>query len=209
MADVLSAPTGSADALGARIREFRQLRRMSLRELGEVVQTSAGFLSQLERGSTSASISTLRRIAGALGLTVADLFQQAEHGARVLRKADRPELRAAEGVQKYLVSQRPLRHVEVYVARLAPGASTGDRALSHGNSQEVFLVTEGDLVVELSGREHRVSDGDSIEYDSSVPHRVTNQSDRPAEALWIISPPSEGRADDGDHVDPTTPGETP
>jgi hypothetical protein len=32
--------------------------------------------------------------------------------------------------------------------------------------------------------------GDSIDYRSSTPHRLTNISGEPAEVMWIISPPS-------------------
>lgn len=181
----------TAEALGVRIREFRKLRGMSLRNLGEATQTSSGFLSQLERGATNASVSTLRRISESLGLTVADLFDDRGRGAsRLLRRADRPRLHAADGLEKYLVSQRPLRHIEVYVGVLDPGASTGDRPLTHGHSQEIVIVSRGEVVIEVDGQEHQMHDGDSIEYESSIPHRVINRSDATAEVLWVVSPPS-------------------
>jgi transcriptional regulator with XRE-family HTH domain len=187
--------------LGARIRQFRQLRRLSLRELGSMVQISAGFLSQLERGDTNASVSTLRRIASALGLTVADLFDDATTDcARVLRKIDRPMLHAADGVEKYLLSRPPLRHLEVYQGELAPGATTGDRALSHGASQELLVVTLGRIVLELGGSRYQLDAGDSIEYESSAPHRVWNESGSPAAVLWIISPPTDGRLGNNDRT---------
>lgn len=178
-------------ALGARIREYRTMRRMSLRALGEAAGASPGFLSQLERGQVNASIGTLRRIAAALGLTMADLFDQdSAPGPRVVRRADRPTLHAAPGSRKYLVSQRPLSHLEVYAGEFDPGASTGDEAYTHGDSQEILLVLSGAVRVELDGRAHDLEAGDSIEYRSSVPHRVVNHREAPAEVLWIVSPPT-------------------
>lgn len=186
------ADDSAADAaLGARIREYRMMRRMSLRALGEAAQASPGFLSQLERGQVNASIGMLRRIGAALGLTVADLFDQnGTPGPQVVRRADRPRLHTAPGSRKSLISQRPLGHLEVYAGEFDPGASTGDDAYTHGDSQEIFLVLGGAVRVELDGTAHTLEAGDSIEYRSSVPHRVTNPHEVAAEVLWIISPPT-------------------
>lgn len=198
----------AAEALGQRIREFRKLRGMSLRGLGEATQTTSGFLSQFERGATNASVSTLRRISTALGLTIADLFDDSGRGSsRLLRRADRSRLHAADGLEKYLISQRPLRHLEVYAGVLDPGASTGAGPLAHGHSQEIVLVVQGDVVVELDDIEHQMHFGDSIEYESSTPHRVINRTDAAAEVLWIISPPSnDRRPGDHDTTNATSPG---
>jgi transcriptional regulator with XRE-family HTH domain len=60
-------------AMGARIREFRQARKLTLRELATRAATSPGFLSQLERGQVNASVGTLRRLCEELGVTLPDL----------------------------------------------------------------------------------------------------------------------------------------
>ncbi|MFD9128098.1 helix-turn-helix domain-containing protein [Kitasatospora sp. NPDC059571] len=198
----VSAPTAAepsagastdAAALGARIRGYREMRGLSLRALGEAAQASPGFLSQVERGLVGASIGMLRRIADALGLTMADLFDQdTPAGPRVLRRAERPALHTAPGARKYLVSQRPLTHLEVYAGEFDPGASTGDEAYTHGDSQEILLVLRGTVRVELDGHPYVLGPGDSIEHRSATPHRVANTSDEPAEVLWIVSPPTPG-----------------
>lgn len=178
-------------ALGARIREYRTMRRMSLRALGEAAQASPGFLSQLERGQVNASIGMLRRIGGALGLTLADMFDQnGTPGPRVVRRGERPEIYPTPGSRKYLISQRPLGHLEVYAAEFDPGASTGEEAYVHGDSQEIFLVLSGTVRIELDGTPHTLTAGDSAEYRSSIPHRVVNDHETEAEVLWIVSPPT-------------------
>lgn len=181
--------------LGARIRAYRQMRRMTVRGLAVEAKASPSFISQLERGRTSASIGMLRRIATALGLTVADLFSEDDEvGHRVLRRAARPALRAAPGTRKYLISQRPLQNVEVYAGEFEPGTSTGDEPYSHGESQEILLVLHGRVTVYLgpagSASPQVLDPGDSVEYRTSVPHRVVNEGDEPAEVIWVISPPT-------------------
>src|SRR5579875_3026757 len=76
--------------LGQRIRRLRAHRHLSLSALARHVGSSTSFLSQLERGTTSASISTLRRVSAGLGVTLAELFDEnADPPMSVLRRADR------------------------------------------------------------------------------------------------------------------------
>ena len=176
------------DVFGTRIREFRIARRLTLRALALQTRLSAGFLSQLERGQVNASVGTLRRLADGLGVTLPDLFGDEDIDApRVLRRADRPHLQAGELTAKYLLSQKPLRNLEVYSGELLPGGSAGD-AYAHGDAQEMLICTRGDVCLELAGVEYALTEGDSAEYRSSLLHTVRNTQTHVAEVLWIVSP---------------------
>lgn len=175
---------------GNRLREFRLARRLTLRALALQTRTSPGFLSQLERGQVNASVGTLRRLADGLGVTLPDLFSdQDTSGPRVLRRSTRPHLQAGELTSKYLLSQKPLLHLEVYVGELLPGGSAGE-AYAHGDAQELLVVLRGEVVLELAGAEYPLSEGDSAEYRSSVLHTLSNRGTTDAEVLWIVSPPT-------------------
>jgi transcriptional regulator with XRE-family HTH domain len=178
-------------ALGERIRQFRTMRDLSLRALAREANVSPSFLSQLERGQTSASVSMLRRISGSLAMTVAELFDDGdEPGPRVVRKAERPELHAGPGARKFCLSQRPFRYMETYVTEFDSGASTGDDPYTHGDALELVLVLRGRVLLWLAGAEYVLGAGDSIEYRTSLPHRVENKGTQLAEVLWVISPPT-------------------
>ncbi len=193
----------SADqsAVGEKVRAFRTARKMSLRELGDITGTTASFLSQLERGLSGANTSTLMRIAGALGISLTDLFNEAPPVGRVLRKSQRPALPPAEGYRKMMLSRRPIRDMEVYIGEFDPGGSTGEKPYSHGNSHELFFVIRGEVELTLGEERHVLSAGDSIEYPSSVPHKTVNIGREPAEVLWMIAPPT-SVADDLDQYLP-------
>ncbi|WP_025135123.1 cupin domain-containing protein [Leucobacter sp. PH1c] len=176
--------------LGQRVAGFRELRGMSLRALAAAAGVSSSFLSQLENGRTNASVASLRKIAAALGVSPAQLLDDtAAHTRGVLRAADRPTL-PLDGAAKHVVALPPLRNLEVYAGRFAPGGSTGSEAYVHGNSQEILIVTDGEAVLELGGERYVMRTDDSIEFLSSVPHRVLNESEHPAAVLWINSPPT-------------------
>jgi transcriptional regulator with XRE-family HTH domain len=187
-----SAPDVAAEVdVGERLRALRRFRRCTLRTIAERSGLSESFLSQVERGRSSASIASLRRIAEALGVTIADLFEpEGVPGPRVLRRAERPALAFGILGKKLLLTPRPLHHLEVFVGELEVGGSTGAEGYAHGDSEELFVVLSGSVQLELGGELFELESGDSIDYRSSTPHRISNAGDELAEVMWIISPPS-------------------
>ena len=177
--------------VGERLRAIRGLRRATLRTIADRAGVSESFLSQVERGKASASIASLRRIAGALGVTVTDLFEPSgPPRPRVLLRDERPSLAFGILGRKLLLTPHPLHHLEVFVSELDRGGSTGAEPYAHGDSEELFVVLSGSVQLEVGGELHELEPGDSIDYRSSTPHRVVNTGDDRAEVMWIISPPS-------------------
>jgi transcriptional regulator with XRE-family HTH domain len=187
-----SAPDVSTEVdVGERLRALRRLRRCTLRTVADRSGLSESFLSQVERGRSSASIASLRRIADALGVSMADLFDSGGLPApHVLRRDERPALAFGVLGRKLLLTPRPLHHLEVFVGELEVGGSTGAQPYAHGDSEELFVVLSGSVQLELGGELFELERGDSIDYRSSTPHRVANVGEERAEVMWIISPPS-------------------
>jgi transcriptional regulator with XRE-family HTH domain len=187
-----SAPDVQAEVdVGERLRALRRSRRATLRTVAERSGLSESFLSQVERGRSSASIESLRRVAEALGVSMADLFEpDGLPGPRVLRRDERPALSFGVLGKKLLLTPRPLHHLEVFAGELEVGGSTGAEPYAHGDSEELFVVLSGTVQLELGGELFELEPGDSIDYRSSTPHRVSNTGQDLAEVMWIISPPS-------------------
>src|ERR671928_904633 len=148
-----SAPDATAEVdVGERLRALRRFRRCTLRTIAERSGLSESFLSQVERGRSSASIASLRRIAEALGVSMADLFEPGGvPGPRVLRRDERPALAFGILGKKLLLTPRPLHHLEVFVGELEVRGSTGEQAYAHGDSEELFVVLSGTVELELGG----------------------------------------------------------
>src|SRR5919109_2062900 len=187
-----SAPDVAAEVdVGERLRALRRFRRCTLRTIADRSGLSESFLSQVERGRSSASIASLRRIADALGVSIADLFDlDGVPGPRVLRRAERPALAFGVLGRKMLLTPRPLQSLEVFVGELEVGGSTGEQPYAHGDSEELFVVLSGTVRLDLGGKVFELERGDSIDYRSSTPHRISNLGQELAEVMWIISPPS-------------------
>jgi transcriptional regulator with XRE-family HTH domain len=179
--------------LGGAVRAVRLRRRLTLRALAGATDLSESFLSQFERGLTQCSVASLRRIAEALGVELAQLFD-VEGGAkgRVLRAAARPAISFGHFAVKQLLTPIGPKHVEVFSVRFETGGSTGDNQYIHGDSDEFLLVQSGSVRLHLANDVFRLDEGDSIVFRSSVPHRVVNSNEGPSTVLWVISPPSRG-----------------
>jgi transcriptional regulator with XRE-family HTH domain len=175
--------------VGGRIRMFRQLRKLTLKQVADAARITESYLSQIERGSATGSVDALSRIAGAVGLTLSDLFTADAPAHKIVRRDERPAI-ASDGVAKSLLTLRPLRSLEVMEAILDPGASIGDASHTHGDSQELLLALEGGVTCTVDAVDYDLAEGDCIEYSSSIPHSVANPTSALARVLYVISPPS-------------------
>jgi transcriptional regulator with XRE-family HTH domain len=191
-ADVGAARAAAATPpIGERLRALRQLRRQTLREVSERAGLSESFLSQLERGRTNVSISSLQRIASALGVEISDVFAgDGSEGPTILRREARQMLGFGTLGRKALLTPKPFHSIEVVVAEFEPGGSTGTDPYSHGDSEEVCVVLAGTIELEIGGELFELAAGDAARYRSSMPHRVANRGDERADVMYIISPPS-------------------
>jgi DNA-binding transcriptional MerR regulator/uncharacterized cupin superfamily protein len=174
--------------LGPRLRRLRLAKKHSLSQVAKAVAVSVGFLSALERGHMSASVSTLRRIANFYGINILSLFDTAESSPNRVRPDQRKILETGPGVRMELLAWGDLV-MEPHLFRIAPGAGSGD---SYAHEGEDFLyILSGNLEITLEGGEPAMlRAGDSFYFASNVRHRWTNRGKREVLVLWINTPPT-------------------
>lgn len=179
------------DPLGARIRALRRHRGLTLRELADRAAVTESFLSQVERGLASPSISTLRRIASGLGESIGSLFDgEGEPGVLVRREARRvieyPGLHARDEFITPTLDGR----LQVILSVIEPGGGTGDEPYVHESDEECVIVLEGSLDLWIGETLYRLEAGDSVIHSSRVPHRNQNNGPVTTRVLFILTPPS-------------------
>ncbi len=97
----------------------------------------------------------------------------------------RPTIQLQGGVTWTRLTARPEPHFEVLEITYEPGAASG-QALSHHSGREFGLIQEGELLLELGFERATLHAGDSIVFNSSTPHRLTNTGTTPMRAIWFI-----------------------
>lgn len=176
--------------VGERVRGLRKARGLSLKEVAAAAGLSTSFLSQIERGLSSASVRALARIADALQVMISDIFPTDEgfegNGSVVARVKDRKRIELAQtGVTKELLT--PFRHLprlDIYMMTLEPGGRSSDQPYAH-DGEEAGIVIEGGLELIVDGRKYVLGEGDTFRFKSSRPHQFSNAGDRVTRALWV------------------------
>jgi transcriptional regulator with XRE-family HTH domain len=174
--------------VGAQLRRQRFHRGYSLARVAQAVGVSVGYLSALERGQMTASVSTLRRLARFYRLNILTLFDPSEANPGRVRPSERKVLEAGPGVRMELLAWgRTI--MEPHLFRVAPSAGSGE---SYAHEGEEFLhVLKGCLEITLDdGETTRLDEGDSFYFESSTQHRWRNPGKKEAWVLWINTPPT-------------------
>jgi len=182
--------TREAHGIGTGIRRERLRRGLTLAQLAVQVNLTVSALSQIERGTSDPSVSSLRRIAAAFDIPMFRFLVGSTQREVVVRQAHRTRIRFPDQDVEYeLVSADTSGEFEILSLVLKPGASATATAAGH-SAEECSVVLRGQLAVELDGEEHLLGAGDSITVHSEVPHRFTNPGTTETEILMVISPPT-------------------
>jgi transcriptional regulator with XRE-family HTH domain len=177
--------------VGTTIRRVRRELGLSLRDVGRATGFSISFLSLVERGRSSISLTSLHTLAVALDVEMRMFFPaqpETVAGAHVSRAGDtRLPIRGAH-TYRLLGATGFDRALEPLLVTIAPGEAGDPRDDYAHEGEEFAYVLSGALVFTVDGVEHRLGAGDGIHYQSTVPHLVRNEEVAPAEVLWVLTP---------------------
>lgn len=182
-----AGPAEEQSSIGPRFRKLRLQRGESLATVANSVGVSIGFLSNLERSQSGASISIMRKLAQYYGLNILDLFNPIDGTGPLVRPSDRKSLEGGPGVHMELLASGKIT-MEPHMFRVAPGAGSGE-SYSHEGEEFLYLV-RGRLDIELAGEEFQLRAGDSFYFSSKTQHRWTNPGKVETLILWINTPPT-------------------
>jgi transcriptional regulator with XRE-family HTH domain len=179
-----------SETIGEGIRRERLRRGLTLAQLAIRVNLTVSALSQIERGASDPSISSLRRIAQAFDVPIFQFLVGTVQREIVVKRNRRTKLTFVDRALEYeLVSADTSGEFEVLSVVIAAGGSTGAVPNSHA-SEECAVVLRGEIVAEVAGQPYELESGDSIKIHRELLHRFVNRSDAEAEMLIIISPPT-------------------
>jgi transcriptional regulator with XRE-family HTH domain len=177
--------------LGQRIKALRAERQLQQRQLAEKAGLTPSMLSQIESGRLTPSLHTLGKLAAALGMPIAALFESAPNGRlHVSRKKDYPVVSFDGSTEKWHVLGAGLFQgkIRAVVSSLGPrgkGVKT-DKVILDPGQMKLFYVIEGKVALHYNGEAHRLEAGDSAYLDGGTPHGWENVGPRTARALWVI-----------------------
>jgi transcriptional regulator with XRE-family HTH domain len=167
--------------------------RYTLEALAERAGVSVGLISQIERGHGNPSLVTLIKLANALGIQLEDLFQSPPGTRQMLvTRGDRARLElpteGREGLVYELLTPDLDRKIGMTRAQIPSGWDNEQEPYSRPGEHIVHLL-EGELEANIGGQEFHLRPGDTITFDSSLPHWYRNSSGRAAQIVTAMTPP--------------------
>ena len=214
--------------MGERLRSARQARGLTLRELAKRLGVSPSMISQIETDRASPSVSTLYSIANELDVSLDELLFNDRRATSAetadkpvaaggagspVRQAhdDRKRIRLASGVIWERLTPMSEPDTEfLYVTYEVGGASSPADAFQRHSGHEWGFVLEGTLDIRIGFEEHVLGPGDSISFDSSIPHRLANIGDTAVHAIWfVLGRGAMDHADSAEDLHVSSPGRAP
>ncbi len=189
----------SENQVGEKIRQLREIKEMSVEELATKSQISVELVERLESGALIPSLTPLLKIAKALNVRLGTFLDDAPQTGPVVVKSGKSEnvirfsgknSNLEESALDFysLASGKSDRHMEPFVIDVHP-PKTEDYQLSSHEGEEFIYVMKGEIEVLYGKETYLVSEGDSIYYDSVVPHDLHSHGGEDARILAVVYAP--------------------
>jgi transcriptional regulator with XRE-family HTH domain len=177
--------------LGERIKALRRDCLLQQRQLAEKAGMTPSMVSQIESGRLTPSLHTLGKIAAALGVPIATLFDgQAAGRIQVSRKKEYPVVSFDGSSERWAILGAGLFEGKVRaVVSTLDGKSRGvttEKVVIKPGQMKLFYVLDGKVALHYNGERQTLETGDSAMLDGGLPHGWENLGKKAARALWVI-----------------------
>ncbi len=174
--------------IGERIRNLRLASNLTQEELAERADLAKSFISQLERDQVSIAVDNLLQILTVLNIKPTDFFRE-EVRETVVYSADQRTALVDMGAEKFelLIPGGTNRTMEAALVHMLSGQKTYPVKPFQG---EAFgFVLKGSVTIRFGADTYHARTGESFYFSGEREHVLENSGGRPAEFLWVTSPP--------------------
>lgn len=175
--------------IGQKIRNLRNQNGLTQDELAARTELTKGFISQLERGQTAPSVSTLADIVECLGTNLSDFFLETEDTQIVYKQEDYFEKTDEAGNSiTWLIASAQSKNLEPILVDIQPGEMLPADKPHEGD--EFGYVLKGKIEVIYGDVHYTVNKGDSFIYAANKRHYIRSLSNHVSTFIWVCSPPN-------------------
>jgi transcriptional regulator with XRE-family HTH domain len=180
-----------SDDVGRRLRQIRQERGWSQRELAKRAEVTNSTISLIEQGRVSPSIASLKKVLDGLPMSLAEFFTSDAEATNPVfyTDADMAEVGPGEISFKLLGASIEGRSMQVMKETYPSGSDTGEEMLTH-NGEEAGVVVSGEIELTVDGESRVLKEGEGYYFDCRLPHRFRNASKKECVIVSANNPPS-------------------
>ncbi len=178
----------SETCVGQRIRTIRRENGLSLRTLAQQSGLNINTLSMIENGKSSPCVSTLQQLATALHVPVVSFFETTPAEKRVVyhQACHEPDANPNSHLVN-LGGDLAGSAVQPFIVRMEAGSSSGKHPVVHTGHEFVYCLS-GEVIYQVQETTYTLHQGDSLVFESHLPHRWHNQNDEETKFLLIFFP---------------------
>ena len=181
--------------LGGRLKTLRLRRGLTQNELAEKLSVTASYISQLERNIITPSVNSLLMLMEELQVDPGYFLSPDKDITRrfIQPKGQRQPI-ILPGIRDDLVECQSLvdrnedHRMQPMLVTIEPSSEIPTHLFSH-KGDEFILILSGEMEMDIDGETYVLREGDSIYLDSSIPDSWRNTGGKPAQAVWVLSPP--------------------
>jgi DNA-binding XRE family transcriptional regulator len=194
--------------VGSQLRQLRQSIGVSMRELARMSGLSANALSMIERGKTSPSVSTLYKLATAIGVPITAFFRSEPTQKEVVfcKASERARVPFMRGLWEGLGGESFIGRVEPFMLTLESGASSGPFGIEH-SGHEFVLCLRGQLEYQVENEHYLLESGDTLLFAAQLRHRWRNPGKTVTNAVFVLSGFTEDERPSEFHISSSAKGE--
>jgi len=160
---------------------------MTLEDLARDSGLTRSYLSKVERGISTPSIESALGIAKALGVSVDRLFgQHAEEDPVTIVRGNGKSAGDPNSHLSLVAGLKDDRAMRAFVVRPGKTQRRG-RIMSHHEGEELLFILTGQIEMQIGKRKETLNPGDCVQFDSTIPHRLTAMTEEPASALVVVA----------------------
>ncbi|MCK5762662.1 MAG: helix-turn-helix transcriptional regulator [Clostridiales bacterium] len=179
--------------IGAKIRELRLKKRMTLSELARTTEFTASYISQLERDIIQPSLSALKKISVVLEVPIYAFLAFEENQTIVTKANERKKLELPDSnivyefVSPMAANKVAMPKMEIIYFKLDPKSWTNKEPVVHLADESAFVL-KGKLEAYVDDEQFMIEEGDNIYIRENSRHRYYNPTDEIVEGLVTMSP---------------------
>jgi transcriptional regulator with XRE-family HTH domain len=176
------------DEIFKKIKDLRQERGLTLKDLSAKTDLSVSFLSQVERGSSSLAITSLKKIADAFEVPITQFFDSETNNNYVVKIESRKpfNIEGSSATYTRLNGEFAARSLEPLMVTLSPKQAQTQTSSHPG--EEFYYVLNGAVLFNVDGEEYFLKEGDSIHFPSNVPHLWENPLNEESTIICVLTP---------------------
>ena len=187
MADILCDEISEkpGEDFGAIVCKLRESHDLSVEALAQATGQTPEFIEQVEKNEFSPSVSFLLKLAGVLRVDPSTFLSREEQNIILGQRAQSFIKRTQNYSYQTLTPGAENSHLRAFMVNIESRRTHKPVEYKH-EGEEFIFVMEGDLEVTLGGKKHHLSTGESLHFNSDIPHKLKSLSKVDTRCLVVL-----------------------